>query len=147
MLKYKKAQREDRQCGGNRLGSERDPRILIVELLIIEIGRTEKAEQRRRHWGWSSREGGHSTDDPLPTFVADAEAQLHNPCVLPHIHPSVDIEKFFPMISAAPGSLSAEDFQPGGGDGGRRGIGGDGRKASPRQKPRLQGRSDAERGK
>ena len=74
-------------------------------------GRAAAAPLLRPH-GSDSREGDHSTHDPLPTFVAEYEAQLHDPCILPHMYSSVDIKKLFPKIPAADGPANAEDYMP-----------------------------------
>ena len=72
-------------------------------------GRAAAAPLLRPH-GPEDRQGGHSTFDPLPTFVAELEAQLHDPDVLPHMYPKVDIDKMFPTIPAAAGPQNAEDY-------------------------------------
>ena len=40
----------------------------------------------------------------------ELEAQLHDPSILPHMYPRVDIAKMFPTIPAAPEPQNAEDF-------------------------------------
>ena len=72
-------------------------------------GRPAAAPLLRPH-GSDSRQGGHPADDPLLTFIAELEAQLHDIHVLPHMHPTVDISKLFPTIPVAPGPLNAEDL-------------------------------------
>jgi hypothetical protein len=72
-------------------------------------GRAASAPLLRPH-GSDGRQDGHSADDPLPTFIAELEAQLHDICVLPHMHSTSDIRKLFPTIPAAPGPLNAEDL-------------------------------------
>ena len=49
-------------------------------------------------------------DDPLPTFIADLEAKMHDPSVLPHMHSEDEIENMFPTIPAAPGPKNSEDY-------------------------------------
>ena len=68
------------------------------------------AEPLLRPHGSDSRQGGHPTHDPLPTFVAELEAELHDINLLPHMHTKVEIDKKFPTIPAAPGPRNAEDF-------------------------------------
>ena len=60
--------------------------------------------------GSDGRQGGHSTHDPLPTFLADLEAQIHDIDVLPHMHSKVDIAKMFSTIPAADPPGNAKDF-------------------------------------
>ena len=72
-------------------------------------GRAAAAPLLRPH-GSDSRQGGHPTHDPLPTFVAELEAELHDINLLPHMHTKVEIDKKFPTIPAAPGPRNAEDF-------------------------------------
>ena len=48
-------------------------------------GHPESAPLLRPH-GPESREGGHSTHDPLPTFVADLDREPHDAAVLPYMH-------------------------------------------------------------
>ena len=73
-------------------------------------GRAESAPLLRPH----GREGGHPADDPLPTFVAEVEPLLHDIRLLPHMHPTKDIERLFPTINAAPGINNDDDFSPNG---------------------------------
>ena len=75
-----------------------------------------------RPHGTDSREGGHSTHDPLPTFIADFEAKPHDPCILPHLHSKTDMDELFPTIPAAAETCNAEDFGLGGDDGEVRAI-------------------------
>ena len=49
-------------------------------------GRAVSAPLLRPH-GYDDREGGHSSHDPLPTFIAEIGAQMHDPAVLSHMHP------------------------------------------------------------
>ena len=91
-------------------------------------GRAVSAPLLRPH-GYDHREGGHSSHDPLPTFIAEIEAQLHDPAVLPHMHSETNIEKLFPTIPAASAASNLEDFDfdsgsGRGGDGGRHWSGG-----------------------
>ena len=72
-------------------------------------GRPAAAPLLRPH-GSDDRQGGHSTFDPLPTFVTELEAKIHDPNVLPHMYPDIDIDKMFPTIPAAPEPQNAEDF-------------------------------------
>lgn len=84
-------------------------------------GRAASAPLLRPH-GSEGREGDHSTHDPLPTFIAEYEAQLHDPCILPHMYSRSDIKKLFPTIPAAVGPVNAEDYVPCGNRGGRDGT-------------------------
>jgi hypothetical protein len=73
-------------------------------------GRAAAAPLLRPH-GVDGREGGHSIDDnPLPTFVADIEAEVHDASVLPHMHSQKDIDHMFPTIDAAPRQDNDDDF-------------------------------------
>ena len=74
-------------------------------------GRAASAPLLRPH-GHEDREGDHSTHDPLPTFLADYEALMHDPHVLPHMHSDNDIAKMFPILPAAPEPPNAEDYVP-----------------------------------
>ena len=67
-----------------------------------------------RPMGEQSREGGHSTYDPLPTFSAgNFEAELHDTNRLPHMHSEVEIEKMFPTIVAAAECANSNDWTDG----------------------------------
>jgi hypothetical protein len=72
-------------------------------------GRAESAPLLRPH-GYDDREGGHSGHDPLPTFIADFDAEIHDLNVLPHMHSKADVEKLFPTITAAAATENVEDF-------------------------------------
>ena len=72
-------------------------------------GRAAAAPLLRPH-GNDDREGGHRVDDPLPTFMANVEAEPHDPNLLPHLHSAVDIEKLFPTIAAAPEPANSRDY-------------------------------------
>ena len=72
-------------------------------------GRAASAPLLRPH-DVDGREGGHSTDEPLPTFVADIESIPHDINVLPHMYSAKEIERLFPTIEAAPGLINDEDF-------------------------------------
>ena len=87
-------------------------------------GRAASPPLLRPH-GHNGREGGRSTDDPLPTFVAEIEREPHDINVLPHMHSPELINKLFPTIDAASEGINVEDFVPEGGEGGRQGDGGD----------------------
>ena len=64
-----------------------------------------------RPHGTDGREGGHSIDDePLPNFAVDLDAAPHNINLLPHMHPTTDIDRLFPTIDAAPGVSNDDDF-------------------------------------
>ena len=56
------------------------------------------------------RDGGHSTDEPLPTFITEIESTPHDINVLPHMYSAKEIERLFPTIEAAPGAINDEDF-------------------------------------
>ena len=71
-------------------------------------GRAESAPLLRPH-GHADREGGHPSDDPLPTFVADVKP--HDSNILPHLHSAKDIELLFPSIAAAPEPENSNDFE------------------------------------
>ena len=59
------------------------------------------------------RQGDHSTgDDPLPTFVAEIEAGMHDISRLPHMHSELEIEKLFPTITAADEPENLDDWLP-----------------------------------
>ena len=72
-------------------------------------GRPSAAPLLRPH-GPEGRQGGQSTEEPLPAYIAELEAQLHDINILPHMHNRNDIEKLFPTIPAAPGPVNAEDY-------------------------------------
>ena len=58
------------------------------------------------------QQGGHlSTEEVLPNFVI-AEAEAHDISRLPHLHSDIEIEKFFPNISAAPVTPNMDDWHP-----------------------------------
>ena len=57
------------------------------------------------------RQGGQSTEsDPLPTF--SLEGELHDESMLPHLYSSLEIERMFPQIQAAPVQPNAEVWIP-----------------------------------
>ena len=57
------------------------------------------------------RQGGHSADDSvLPAFVNDACAGPHDTTRLPHKHSDIELDKYFPVITAAPPVENAEDW-------------------------------------
>ena len=57
------------------------------------------------------RQGGHSADDSvLPAFMNDASAGPHDASRLPHKHTDVELDKYFPIIKAAPPVENAEDW-------------------------------------
>ena len=72
-------------------------------------GRAASAPLLRPH-DVDGREGGDSTDEPLPTFVVEIESTPHDVNVLPHMYSAKDIERLFPTIEAAPGAINDEDF-------------------------------------
>ena len=74
-------------------------------------GRAASAPLLRPH-GFDDREGGHSGSDPLPTFVTDVDAQPHDIDTLPHMYPSLEIERMFPTIRATNGPANADDYNP-----------------------------------
>ena len=74
-------------------------------------GRAASAPLLRPH-GFDDREGGHSGSDPLPTFVMDVDAQPHDINMLPHMYPSLEIERMFPTIRATNGPANADDHDP-----------------------------------
>ena len=63
-----------------------------------------------RPHGSEGREGGHSTGDPLPTFVSEVEAMTHDANILPHMYSAEQIDEMFPTINAAPETENAEDY-------------------------------------
>ena len=72
-------------------------------------GRAAAAPLLRPH-GHDEREGGHSLDDPLPTFVVNIDCEPHDLNLLPHMHSASDIDKLFPTIPAAEETNNAKDF-------------------------------------
>ena len=74
-------------------------------------GRALSAPLLRPH-GSDGREGGQPAGDPLPTFVADDDdgPRAHDPNILPHMYPVVQIEKLFPTIRAAPETSNVDDY-------------------------------------
>ena len=72
-------------------------------------GRAASAPLLRPH-GYDDREGGHSGHDPLPTFVAEFDAEMHDLNILPRMHSEADVEKLFPTIAAAAATGNVEDF-------------------------------------
>ena len=91
--------------------SSREKVHQLVSLFGCEYreGRPASAPLLRPH-GSESRQGGHPAKDPLPAFMNDFEAEIHDINILPHLHSKNDIEKLFPTIPAAPGPSNAEDF-------------------------------------
>ena len=60
------------------------------------------------------RQGGHSVDDSvLSAFVNDACAGPHDATRLPHKHSDAELDKYFPIITAAPLVENAEDWNGG----------------------------------
>ena len=58
------------------------------------------------------QQGGHlSTEEVLPNFVI-AEAEAHDISRLPHLHSDIEIQRFFPRISAAPVTPNMDDWHP-----------------------------------
>ena len=56
------------------------------------------------------RQGDHSTSDALPTFVLNNEPPPHDPDILPHLYPAVEIERLFPTIGAAAQQRNVDDY-------------------------------------
>ena len=57
-----------------------------------------------------SRKGGHSTVEPLPTYVAHTEDVPHDESRLPHLYPADEIARLFPTIEAAPQQPNTDDY-------------------------------------
>ena len=76
---------------------------------VYRAGRAASAPLSRPH-GSDSREGGHSTEDPLPTFVAEIEARAHDLNHLPRMYSAEQIDEMLPTITAAPEIDHAENY-------------------------------------
>ena len=75
-------------------------------------GRAESAPLLRPA-GSSGQQGSHLADvDPLPTFSVEAEGEIHDGTLLPHLYPADDIKKMFPRIEAAPPIENSDDWSP-----------------------------------
>ena len=74
-------------------------------------GRAASAPLLRPH-GSDGQQGDHLASHPLPTYLNDFEAEMHDPKVLPHMYPKSEMNKLFPTITAAPEPRNAEDFNP-----------------------------------
>ena len=72
-------------------------------------GRPKSAPLLRPN-GSDGRQGDHPTSDPVPTYVAKFEAQMHNPEILPHMYSKAEMNKLFPTITATPEPRNADDF-------------------------------------
>ena len=72
-------------------------------------GRAESAPLLRPH-DVGGREGGHTADEVLPTFVVKNEPPPHDLNLLPHLHPIDEINRLFPTIEAAEAQGNAEDY-------------------------------------
>ena len=76
-------------------------------------GRAESAPLLRPK-GSNGQEGSHLADvDPLPTFNVVADGEIHDEERLPHMYSEGDIERMFPVISAADAPPNSEDWEPG----------------------------------
>ena len=62
--------------------------------------------------GADGQKGDHLASDPLPTYMNDFEAEMHDPKVLPHMYPKSEMNKLFPTITAAPEPRNADDYAP-----------------------------------
>ena len=61
--------------------------------------------------GEDGRKGGHSTtDEPLPAYIADLEAVIHDESNLPHMYSAEDMTRMFPVIDAAPEQPNVHDY-------------------------------------
>ena len=75
-------------------------------------GRAEAAPLLRP-LGNDSQQASHLNDvDPLPNFIC-AEGEIHDESRLPHLYGEDEIEKQFPLISAAPAVQNSEDWTEG----------------------------------
>ena len=55
--------------------------------------------------------GGHPVvDEPIPAYIADAEAAVHDESRLPHMYSSEDIARLVPTIEAAPEQPNTNDY-------------------------------------
>ena len=76
-------------------------------------GRPAAAPLLRPH-GHENREGGHSDHDPLPAYIAERDAELHDATILPHLYAAKDVERMFPTIRAPPAGVNDADYEPSG---------------------------------
>ena len=75
-------------------------------------GRAEAAPLLRPHGDINHKDGHVDDVDPLPTFVVDYEAEIHDESRLPHMHSPEEIRKYFPTIEAAAKPINVEDWVP-----------------------------------
>ena len=61
--------------------------------------------------GEDGRKGGHSIiDEPMPAYIADLEAVVHDESKLPHMYSAEEGARLFPVIDAAPEQPNVHDY-------------------------------------